>query len=68
VIGAQVGGHGPGVGRFVKAGFLEADHEGAHRPVALRLQQGCDQRGINATREERAEGHIRHSLFVHRGA
>ena len=67
VIGAQVGRHAPGVGRFVKAGFLEPDREGGHRPATLGLKQGGDQGGIDAAREEGAEGYIGQALLLHRG-
>ena len=68
VLGAQVGRHGPGIGGFVEARFLKADREGAHRPAAAGLQQGGDERRINAARKEGAQGHISKALVLHRFA
>ena len=68
VVSAQVGGHGTGVGRLVEAGLLKADCEGTNRPAAVGLQQGGDQGGSNAAREEGAKRHIGQAVQLQRGA
>ncbi len=68
VISTEMGGNRCGIGRFVEArfsaaGIREGDGETAHRPIALGLEQGRDQRGIHPTGEEGAEGHIGKGLL-----
>ena len=68
VIGAEMGRHRSGMGRFVEARFAgagigEGDGETAHRPAAAGLQQGRDQGRIHPTGEEGTEGHISQGLL-----
>ena len=70
VVGAEVRGHGAGIGRLVEAalaaaGIREGNGEAAHRPAAGGLQQGGDQRRIDAAGEESAERHIGDGLLGH---
>ena len=53
---------GPGMNRFVVARLFEPDGEAAYRPVAHRLHQCDDGRGIDAARQKRTQGDIRHHL------
>ncbi len=66
VLGAQMGGHGPGVGGLVEPGLGKADGEGLDRPVAYLLHQGHHQRGIHPAGEEGPQGHVGDHAQTHR--
>ena len=58
VLGAQVGGHRPGVGGFVVAGVFEGDGEGLHLGALLGLHERHHERRVDAPRQEGGHGHI----------
>ena len=69
--GAEAFRHQVGVDELVArfaAGGLEADREGAQVVLAGLGQQGHDQAGIHAAREQHADRHVGHHPAAHRGA
>ena len=58
VVGAEVSCHGGGVVGFVEITLVVANGERVDRSVGERLHGGDDSGGVNAAREQRANGYI----------
>ena len=66
MFGAEMRGHGLGVLGLVVTCLVKADREGQGRAVREVLHQRDHGRGIDAARQERAQGHVRHELAAYR--
>ena len=66
VIGAEVGGDGRRLGRFIEGLVGEPGSEGLHRPIGMLLHESDDQARVHPPGQEGADRHVGQHPIGHR--